>query len=176
MKHVFENIIFWNTTGFFMLIELIYTNITVFNWLNILKMNYYYYVINRCIKWRFTIQCFIQFISLLFCTDLISYTWIINDIVAIRQKPRIRKFELFFPNWFYWPPFRSVHIINQWMYSKSSSPAVLLSHVSQFYFPNVPTLWTFSLSCPPKHVLPSFIFFFCCCCCFLFYATLWCTF
>ena len=61
-----------------------------------------YYVINHCIKWRFTIQCFIQFISLLFGTDLISYTRIVTDIVAVRQKPLICKFDLFFHNSFYW--------------------------------------------------------------------------
>ena len=54
------------------------------------------YVINHCMKWKFTIQCFIQFILLHFCTDLISYTE--KVLVAVRQKPLICKFDLFFQN------------------------------------------------------------------------------
>ena len=53
----------------------------------------YCYVINHCIKWRFTIQCFIQLISLLFGIDLISYTRIITDIVGVRQKLLIFRFR-----------------------------------------------------------------------------------
>ena len=55
----------------------------------------YFYVLNHYIKWRFTIQ-FIQFILLLFYTDLISYTWISTDIVAVRQNLLFANLTYFF--------------------------------------------------------------------------------
>ena len=127
MKHAFENLIFWNTTGFFtMSIELILLIITVFNC----------YIFDKWIIIMLEINALsggllFNLLLLLFCTDLISYTWIITDIVAFRQKPLICKFVLFFHYRFYWPPFTSVHIISQWMYSKSLSPGGCLSDDTQ---------------------------------------------